>query len=459
MSLVGLNSADFLVDGERFWLLEINPRPGATLDIFETTDESLFAQHMAACAGKLATASRHPSGAKAAEIVYAEDDIPFASCAGLAGLDHRPASSREHDQGWRARVYGPCVQFGGRRSKGARRETAGDGSLVDTREQFMNTPPAISVNERASKLVAQLIADAAELRIGVSRGELGETLIDSGSQNLGSIAAGLRIAEICTGGLAEVRLAPSMSTPRWPWMILVQSSQPVIACLASQYAGWRLSLKEGESSYFALGSGPARALARREPLFEVLTYADSAASAILVIESDRPPPAKIVAEVARDCRVKPENLTIILTPTQSLAGSTQIVARSLEVALHKTHELHFPLERIVEGIGAAPLCPPHPDFVTAMGRTNDAIIFAGQVQLFVSGPASEARSLACRLSSKASRDYGRPFAEIFKAVKGDFYAIDPMLFSPAKITVTALETGESFQSGDIDLDLLDASFA
>jgi methenyltetrahydromethanopterin cyclohydrolase len=323
----------------------------------------------------------------------------------------------------------------------------------------MKTPPAISVNKRAATLVERLVEDAVELRIGVGRGELGETLIDSGSQSVGSIAAGLRIAEICTGGLAEVRLAPSALTPRWPWTIAVQSSQPVIACLASQYAGWRLSLKEGDSSFFALGSGPARALARREPLFEVLTYADSAASAILVIESNRPPPPKIVAEVARDCRVKPENLTIIFTPTQSLAGSIQIVARALEVALHKAHELHFPLERIVEGIGAAPLCPPHPDFVTAMGRTNDAIIFAGQVQLFVTGPASEARSLASKLSSKASRDYGRPFAEIFKEVKGDFYAIDPMLFSPAKITVTALESGESFQSGEIDLDLLDASFA
>jgi methenyltetrahydromethanopterin cyclohydrolase len=330
---------------------------------------------------------------------------------------------------------------------------------VDTPEEFMNSQPAISVNERASKLVARLIADAPELRIGVGRGQLGETLIDSGSRNLGSIAAGLRIAEICTGGLARVRLAPSRSTPRWPWTITVHSSQPVIACLASQYAGWRLSSKEGESSFFALGSGPARALARREPLFEALPYADSAASAILVIESNGPPPADIVAQVARDCRVEPESLTIIFTPTQSLAGGAQIVARSLEVALHKTHELHFPLDRVVEGFGAAPLCPPHPDFVTAMGRTNDAIIFAGQVHLFVTGPASEARSLADQLSSKASRDYGRPFAEIFKAVKGDFYAIDPMLFSPAKITVTALETGESFQSGDIDLELLDVSFA
>jgi methenyltetrahydromethanopterin cyclohydrolase len=93
-----------------------------------------------------------------------------------------------------------------------------------------------------------------------------------------------------------------------------------------------------------------------------------------------------------------------------------------------------------------------------MGRTNDAIIFAGRVQLYVTGPADEARALAEKLPSRASRDYGRPFSEIFRQAKGDFYAIDPMLFSPARITVTALETGESFQLGDIDLELLDASF-
>jgi len=117
------------------------------------------------------------------------------------------------------------------------------------------------------------------------------------------------------------------------------------------------------------------------------------------------------------------------------------------------------LEHIVDGIGAAPLCPPHPDFVIAMGRTNDAIIYAGQVHLFVTGPAGAARSLAERLPSGGSRDYGRPFAEIFKRVKGDFYAIDPMLFSPAAVIVTAIETGESFRAGAVNLSLLDASFA
>ena len=154
---------------------------------------------------------------------------------------------------------------------------------MDAREEFMTAAHVVSVNERAATLVARMIADAEELRIGIGRGDLGETLIDSGSKSVGSVAAGLRMAEICTGGLAHVSLTPSPLAPRWPWTIAVRSSQPVIACLASQYAGWRLSLKDGDDSFFALGSGPARALARREPLFQQLSYADSAADAVLVI--------------------------------------------------------------------------------------------------------------------------------------------------------------------------------
>jgi methenyltetrahydromethanopterin cyclohydrolase len=147
-----------------------------------------------------------------------------------------------------------------------------------------------------------------------------------------------------------------------------------------------------------------------------------------------------------------------LTPTRSLSGTVQIVARVLEVALHKAHALKFDLKAIRDGLGSAPLPPPSPDFVTAMGRTNDAILFAGQVHLFVTGPDAAARALAEALPSSASRDYGRPFAEVFKAVKYDFFQIDPLLFSPARIQVTAIESGRSFAAGRMDPDLLAASF-
>jgi methenyltetrahydromethanopterin cyclohydrolase len=316
-----------------------------------------------------------------------------------------------------------------------------------------------SVNANAATLTDTLARDAALLRIGVERGPLGEMLIDAGAKKPGGIEAGLRIAEICLGGLGQARLVPDATTPSWPWTVVVRSSHPVVACLGSQYAGWNLTFGSGKDAFYALGSGPARAMARKEELFADIGYEDAGDRATLAIESATPPPPEIVDSIAKACSVTPSALTILYAPTQSLAGATQVVARVLEVALHKAHQMKFPLNRIVEGLGAAPLCPPHPDFVVAIGRTNDAIIYGGRVQLFVSGPAEDAKELAKALPSRGSRDFGTPFAEIFARFKGDFYAIDPMLFSPAEALVTALETGATFRAGEIHLGLLDASFA
>ena len=318
----------------------------------------------------------------------------------------------------------------------------------------MGSASTISVNAGAGRLVDALVAEAARLGIGVETGALGETLIDAGAERRGGIEAGLRIAAICLGGLGEVTLTPDAALPRWPWTISVRSSQPVLACLASQYAGWSLS----HGKFFALGSGPVRAIAQKEALFEELGYRDRSPRATLVIESGKAPPPEVIAKVAGDCGLEPSALTVIYAPTQSLAGGAQVVARVLEVALHKAHTLKFPLARIVDGMGAAPLSPPHPDFMTAMGRTNDAIIYGGRVHLMVTGPADDARALAEALPSGTSRDYGAPFKEVFKRFNGDFYAIDPMLFSPAETLVTAIESGATFRAGAVDAKLVDASF-
>ena len=105
-----------------------------------------------------------------------------------------------------------------------------------------------------------------------------------------------------------------------------------------------------------------------------------------------------------------------------------------------------------------PIAPPIPDFIKAMGRTNDAIIYGGRIQLFVRGSDDAARELAENLPSRSSPAYGQPFAEIFAAVDGDFYKIDPMLFSPARVTVSNLDTGSSFQAGALAPEIVAASF-
>lgn len=309
------------------------------------------------------------------------------------------------------------------------------------------------LNDNAQRIIDGMIGDAERLRIGVSTGPLGECLIDAGAKAAGGVEAGLRMAEAAMGGLGSISVCMDRASPKWPFTIEVRSSQPVLACLGSQYAGWNLS----SQGYFAMGSGPARALARVEPLFETLSYRDTASSAVLILETAEPPPQAIVEKVGRATGLAPEKLTFLYAPTQSLAGGVQIVARALEVALHKTNDLKFPLENVVDGIGTAPIPAPHPDFLTAMGRTNDAIIYGGSVQLFVKGSSKDASELAERLPSHASRDHGHPFAEVFKRFKGDFYAIDPLLFSPAEVIVTAIETGDTFRAGERDMQMLERS--
>ena len=319
--------------------------------------------------------------------------------------------------------------------------------------------PQPSINTLAAPLVERLVEQAAELRLGVSRQDNGTRIVDAGIEAAGGIEAGRRIAEICLGGLGRVSLHPGGGNADWPWELAVNTAQPVLACLGSQYAGWSLAHGEGKGAFFALGSGPGRALAGKEDLFAELGYRDTAASGCLVLETDKTPPLPLLDKIADQCKLAPENLTLILTPTTSLAGGAQVVARVLEVALHKAHFLGFPLEHIVDGMGSAPVCPPSPDFLSAMGRTNDAILFGGRVQLFVSGAADAAEELAQRLPSAASADYGQPFAQVFKNAGYDFYKIDPLLFAPALVTVTHLDSGRSFRAGRLDAELLERSFS
>jgi methenyltetrahydromethanopterin cyclohydrolase len=321
-----------------------------------------------------------------------------------------------------------------------------------------NSDARPSVNAQVAPLIRTLIDNAAALRIGVKKGALGETLIDCGVDTIGGLEAGRLLSEVCLAGLGHVSFETGNIEDPFPFLVTVHTSQPVLACLGSQYAGWSISGEDNGKKFFVLGSGPARAMGSSEKLFEELGYHDDAESAALVVEADNAPPPALVEQVAKACKLSPERLTILYAPTSSLAGTVQIAARCLEVALHKSHELHFPLENIVDGMATVPVPPPVPGFVEAMGRTNDAIIYGGRAQLYVSGDAAAAKKLAEDLPSLNSKDYGKPFAETFAAVKGDFYAIDPMLFSPAKVTVTALETGESFQSGHIDNAVLARSF-
>jgi len=233
----------------------------------------------------------------------------------------------------------------------------------------------------------------------------------------------------------------------------VTTDRPAIACLAAQYAGWRVD----HEGYFAMGSGPGRALIRAEALYDDLGWDERGGAAVLCLETRDAPPPPVAAFVAERAGVPPDALTLLTAPTASVTGSVQIAARVVETALHKLHELGFDVRRVVAGYGSCPLPPPAGDDMAALGRTNDAVLYGGQVHLTVQA-GDELRELVERLPASASKDYGEPFGKVLKDAGYDFYAIDPLLFSPAQIRLTSLESGRSFEAGRVNLEVLERSF-
>ena len=320
-------------------------------------------------------------------------------------------------------------------------------------------PPAastLSVNALARPLVERLLAESEALQVLVRRDDSGVCIVDAGIEARGSVAAGLLIGEICMGGLGQVGLR-SGALEGWPTWIEVGSAQPVLACLGSQYAGWSLAASKEETGgkkFFSLGSGPARALAGKEDLFAELGYRDHADAGVLVLEVDRPPPKVVIDKLLRDCGLAPAGLTLILTPTTSPAGTTQVVARVLEVAMHKAHTLQFDPRLVIDGAATAPLPAPGKNFLSAMARTNDAILYGGVAHLLVDCEDEAAQDLCQRLPSSCSRDYGRSFGDLFKDAGHDFYKLDPMLFAPARAVVSNLKSGKTFSAGAVNTQLL-----
>ncbi|MGD9602802.1 MAG: methenyltetrahydromethanopterin cyclohydrolase [Gammaproteobacteria bacterium] len=324
--------------------------------------------------------------------------------------------------------------------------------------QTENLLPRANVNLCAQPLVRRLLEEPERYRVAVSTLAGGTRIVDAGIHAPGGLEAGRLISEICMGGLGQVTLRANSPFRRWAWQVDVHASDPVTACLGSQYAGWSLNHGKGKEGFNALGSGPGRSVGSKEELLKEMAYRNPPGDTALVLEVDRVPPPEVIDKITSYCQIEPAQLTLILTPTSSLAGGVQIVARVLEVALHKVHALKFPLEKIVDGAGTAPVPPPTADFITAMGRTNDAILFGGRVQLYVDVEDDAAEALAAQLPSATSRDFGKPFGKVFKEYKYDFYQIDPMLFSPAQCAVTVMKTGRTFEGGALREDLLDLSF-
>jgi methenyltetrahydromethanopterin cyclohydrolase len=313
---------------------------------------------------------------------------------------------------------------------------------------------SLRMNEAANEIADSMADQADLLRVSTHRLSSGARVIDAGVQVDGGIGAGLALSRICMGGLGQVTCTPLQIGSESHPGVTVWTDHPAVSCMASQYAGWSISV----GKFFAMGSGPLRAHARVErELFERLAYEEQADEGVLVLEGRTLPDDNVAAWVADKARLEPSRLTFVVAPTASLAGGVQISARIIETGLHKMETLGFDVRRVISAIGTAPLPPVAKNDLRAIGRTNDCILYGGQARYTVRAGDRELEELAAQVPASASRDYGTPFYDIFQRYGGDFYKIDPLLFSPAEVWLTSSETGRTFHAGRMNPEVLQSS--
>lgn len=311
---------------------------------------------------------------------------------------------------------------------------------------------ALSPNNLVLPMIRQLVEQPERFGVKVHSQD-GVTIVDCGVHATGGWEAGLLLASICLGGLARVQIHwYDFGGFQWPGVEVV-TDHPVRACLAAQYAGWQI--KTGK--YFAMGSGPGRAVIGTEELFSHLGYQDSSPAAVFCLESGELPPPTAVKYIMEKCKRDPAEVYLLVAATTSAAGSLQIAARSVETGLHKMMELGCDLGAVKSGWGICPISPVAANHLSAIGRTNDAVLYGATVHYNFQCEDTQLVSLIPQIPSLASSDYGQPFEKIYQRY-GDFYSIDPMLFSPAKVVISNLSSGHSFQAGEIRADILKASF-
>ncbi len=330
----------------------------------------------------------------------------------------------------------------------------------------MTTPHKLqlALNERSLRVVDEALRDSDRLGVAVLKVPGGGRVVDAGVTASGGLEAGLLLARACLAGLAEVSLekaeplsagqvAPAgriASCPR----VVVRTDHPVAACMASQYAGWQISVGD----FFAMGSGPMRAAYAKEELFARVGFTERPERALGVLETNAIPGPDVFQHLSEKLGIAPDRISLLVASTKSLAGSLQVVARSVETALHKLLHLQFDLTRIQAGMGSAPLPPPAKDDIAALGRTNDAVLYGAHVTLWIRGDDVSIAAIGDRVPSSSSRDFGAPFSEVFERYGRDFYKVDPALFSPAQVTFQNLDTGRTQQFGRLAPDVLGRSF-
>ena len=249
------------------------------------------------------------------------------------------------------------------------------------------------------------------------------------------------------GGLGAISFAPLVLGGRWLPGLTVVTDHPALACLGSQYAGWRLD----RDGYFAMASGPGRALIRAEELYDDLDVDERAEQAVLCLETRDAPPDELAAYVAERAGVG--------------AGRPDAPLRAdREPGRRRPDRRARGRDRAAQAARARVRRPPRGERRSAAARCRRSAARTRRR----SGARTTPSSTAARSSSpwtrpttssepRAAAALRRPrattasrSARSSRRADWDFYEIDPLLFSPAEVRLVSAASGRSFHAGGVD---------
>lgn len=306
-----------------------------------------------------------------------------------------------------------------------------------------------SINRTAIELMDEALDFSEELGIVSTKLDTGSTVVDFGVEVDAGIEAGLLLSEIQTAGLATVQTRMDRIAGAPTPYVELSSDHPAIALLCSQKAGWELDVEE----FNGLGSGPARALVGEESEFQRVGYVDEFDLTVLAVEAIDLPDDRIAEHVADLAGVEPSGVFLPTYALGSTVGSVTAAARAAELATFRLSELGYDPRDVLTASGAAPIAPVSYDESVAMGRTNDAVAYGGEVYLQV----AEDFDRFDEVPSVAPETYGEPFVNVFERVEWDLYEVDEAAFAPAMVTID-VQDGPTYVHGETDEQLLAESF-
>ena len=156
----------------------------------------------------------------------------------------------------------------------------------------------VRLNERAESLVQAFLGQREVHGIRVHDDGVNVPVVDCGVNAPGGIEAGLAMARIAAAGLAEFDLQPGQVQIWAGPHVAVRTDQPVAACLAAQYAGWKVQYE----NYFAMASGPMRAAYGDEAIYDRIGFRESPSLAVGLLESAELPPPFLCQSLAGPLR-------------------------------------------------------------------------------------------------------------------------------------------------------------